>query len=249
MLYRIINFPILLSLLAIFPCLTCTRDNFLDTMKVEEGTKEPYTVYENEFERSVYYRISDSGQIQSRVSKDDGDFQDTPYPIDLVVMNNVIGNDDIVVDHNSTLVWTKCTALDNGAMDTDDNCLGGTHGLYNWNEAINLCSTLTYGGYDDWRMPTITELFSLVNFEYIAPAIDSAIFPNTEGTVGTMGKYWAATTYNDTEYVFKWHIDFNSVDLGSLFFVNISYSTDEMFLRCVRGPSSYVSAREDQKRK
>ncbi len=232
------KFLLFISLVTSLSFMKCTSDNFLDTMKMENIKTSTYTITEDQPERSVYYKISDSGQSNVQTRFDDGDYPNTPYPITLEIKNNIFNNDDIVADHISNLIWTKCTALENNIMDTDDQCLGGTHELYTWDEGMSLCTSLVYGGYDDWRMPTLTELFSLVNFDYTAPAIDSAVFPNTEGTPGNDGMYWGTTSYKDTTTNLKWHINFNTVDgpnYSALMFVNISNSFDRLYLRCVRG--------------
>jgi hypothetical protein len=39
------------------------------------------------------------------------------------------------------------------------------HNLYNWNTATELAKIITVDGYSDWRLPTIKELFALLNPE------------------------------------------------------------------------------------
>ncbi|MBB3063574.1 DUF1566 domain-containing protein [Microbulbifer rhizosphaerae] len=41
-------------------------------------------------------------------------------------------------------------------------------------------------GFNDWRVPTLTELATLVNFGRSSPAVDTAYFPNAKG-----GFYWS----------------------------------------------------------
>jgi hypothetical protein len=63
-----------------------------------------------------------------------------------------------------------------------------------WNAAIDACLALNYAGHTDWRLPSVLELLSLIDFEKGAgvTTIYDTYFPNTEWA----GKvYWSSTTY------------------------------------------------------
>jgi len=55
-------------------------------------------------------------------------------------------NEDVWTDSNTGLMWQMSPPID----DSD------------WHEARNACNGLSLGGHDDWRLPTIGELRSLV---------------------------------------------------------------------------------------
>lgn len=74
-----------------------------------------------------------------------------------------VSYEKIVIDNNTGLEWQQT--------------LSGL--TYSRAAAENYCSDLTYGGYDDWRLPTPKELTSIVNLDKSYPAIDSTYFPNT----------------------------------------------------------------------
>ena len=57
---------------------------------------------------------------------------------------------------------------------------------------INELNTAQFGGYDDWRLPTVKELSTIVDssIPYPGPTINTAYFPNTVSSY-----YWSSTTY------------------------------------------------------
>lgn len=218
-------------------------DDNIDDLILNENQyiEYPITITGDDPERTVYFKIPDTGQNRVILIGDDGSYTNIPDAINLQVNDNIYSNDDIVKDNITGLIWTKCSALNNNNMDTEDNC-NGTHGLYTWDEAKSFCEGLVYGGDDDWRLPTASELFSIVNFDNNAPAIDLDFFPDTEGEPGLLGKYWTSTKTGLFALDFRWRINFNSIDgpdpdiPDPLFFLNFDEPDDEEYVRCVRGP-------------
>ncbi len=62
-----------------------------------------------------------------------------------------------------------------------------------WTMAVSYCQALSFGGKTDWRLPTIRELASIVDYRVNDPAIDSGAFPGTKGGIDPT-RYWSATT-------------------------------------------------------
>jgi len=62
-----------------------------------------------------------------------------------------------------------------------------------WQEALTYCDSLVYGGYDDWRLPTINDLISIADFNLKNPAtaMPSLTIPNNE----KKHWFWSSTTY------------------------------------------------------
>ncbi len=78
-------------------------------------------------------------------------------------------NDGTVTDHVTGLMWTKSPDLDgDGDIDVDDKL--------SFDDALEYPDVLNaahYCGYDDWRVPSIKELYSLMNFNGTDPSIGS----------------------------------------------------------------------------
>jgi len=90
-----------------------------------------------------------------------------------------------------------------------------------WEEAWEYCADLSLGSHDDWRLPTITELISIVDYGATAwPYIDQIAFPNTSYN------YWSATTdANDGDEA--WYVLFFNGN-----YHNLTKDT-EFYVRCV----------------
>ena len=57
-------------------------------------------------------------------------------------------------------------------------------------------------GFDGWRVPTISELLSIVDFGKHGPAIDSKLFPGCQSSW-----YWSSTVYAPYP-AFAWYVNF-----------------------------------------
>jgi len=134
-----------------------------------------------------------------------------------------------VKDNSTGLTWNRCTLLKNNIINDDGNCNGLTEtDRYNWNEAISACNKLSsdrYRGYDNWRLPNIRELHSIVTYYFSTfPAITAKAFPNTKDD-----HYWTSTTAKK-DNTLAWRVDFN---LGTVLYGD---KNDKKYVRCVAGP-------------
>ncbi|MBQ1783163.1 MAG: DUF1566 domain-containing protein [Gammaproteobacteria bacterium] len=87
-----------------------------------------------------------------------------------------INSDGTVTDNRTGLVWDACNWGKSGA-----DCTAGSATHYSWQDALAqaaLANGANYKGYNDWRLPNIKELMSLVERRCQGPAINLDIFPN-----------------------------------------------------------------------
>ena len=125
-----------------------------------------------------------------------------------VLMADFVKKGDTVVDSASGLMWQDSSVVESREV------------LYG--EANTNCKRLSLAGHDDWRLPTVHELQSIVDLTRYDPAIQRGFhFVASES-------YWSSTLYADDK-VRAWNIDFKS---GST--QNSRHSYD-FYVRCVRG--------------
>lgn len=95
---------------------------------------------------------------------------------------------------------------------------------FNQSDAVAHCAALTVAGFSDWRLPTVLELVSIVDFTVTSPSINSAAFPAT-----SQNYYWSVTPYApDPGYT--WVIRFINGDASQY----LNTTTFPIPARCVR---------------
>jgi len=68
--------------------------------------------------------------------------------------------------------------IDNGDGTVTDNCTGlmwqkeTAPGMHTWQQALQYCEGLTFAGHDDWRLPNVRELGSIIDYSRFDPSID-----------------------------------------------------------------------------
>jgi len=127
------------------------------------------------------------------------------------------------LSRNSAGVVTDSTTALQWQDDYSDN--GGTIKKAKWQDAIDYCEALSLDGYEDWRLPNIRELTSLVDDTRYGPAIDVTVFTQTASDY-----YWSSTTYaRYPEHA--WYVDF---DWGYKFYYLGGKDDENYYIRCVR---------------
>jgi len=104
----------------------------------------------------------------------------------------------------------------------DDTCSTGTATFHNWHDALEYCEAIVWSGYDDWHLPSVIELVSIVEGAQAGSGIDAAAFPQTPTTVA-----FACSTPNGTASE-VWDVSFSD---GRNTIVD---KTSALAVRCVR---------------
>lgn len=119
----------------------------------------------------------------------------------------------MIADRETNLIWQD------DYSDNNDRVKYTT-----WRSAIEYCENLSLGGYDDWRLPNVNELLSLVKYNnQYAPATFQE-FQKIKSNY-----YWTSTTYA-REPKEAWTVSFY---LGNT--RNFNKRSENYYVRCVRG--------------
>ena len=114
-------------------------------------------------------------------------------------------------------------ALSGGGIRSATFNLGLLQGLQGLN-------ALRFGGYDDWRLPNIRELASLIDYGKFNPAVASEFDDCGNGSCTVAGSYWSSTTAESATFL-AWRVNF--YDGAHL----VGGKTFTMRVRAVRGGS------------
>ena len=99
--------------------------------------------------------------------------------------SDFIDNNDGTVTHKKTnLMWQRC--LFELAWD-GKTCSGSGYSTI-FNQSESRMQTDTFAGYSDWRLPTLNELNTIVEYTNYSPAVNKDIFPGTE-----IGDVWSSS--------------------------------------------------------
>ena len=142
-----------------------------------------------------------------------------------------VDNGDGTIIHKATgLMWKKCSEGITG-----DNCeiIDESVASYSWQDAFKQAKLVNemggFAGYNDWRLPNIKELASIVEEQCYQPSINEKIFPNTFADF-----YWSSTPdmFPEDNGGYAWAFSFEN---GEMHAVRKSISSRyPTYLRLVR---------------
>jgi len=119
-------------------------------------------------------------------------------------------------DGDNQYPWKGSCSGFGGTCGTDGDCPGGSvcnasdaqgggYTVFKWVAALNAAN---FAGHNDWRVPNVRELESLVDFGTLGPAVAGA-FHNPPATCTSSGYHWSSSTVAINS-LFAWGVDFNA---------------------------------------
>ncbi|MEI7436613.1 MAG: DUF1566 domain-containing protein [bacterium] len=143
--------------------------------------------------------VPETGQTTEYTAGDDGSYKKgATWPNPRFTVGTGVDGTNCVTDNLTGLVWARNANLAGIAM--------------TWADAIVYCTNLTYGGTNDWRLPNVREMQSLIDYGRNTPALC-----NTSGTgkwsendpftgVQSSDYYWSSTTYDLLSDDYAWNV-------------------------------------------
>jgi hypothetical protein len=129
--------------------------------------------------------------------------------------------DGTVTDHCTDLMWQKDTADTNGDGQVPDDKSDALLCC----DALNYCENLSFAGHDDWRLPNVRELQSIVDYSSHDPAI-APVFKAVSSFYWSATSNVAASAFGPT---FEWDVYFGDGGVG-----RVAKDGTQIYVRAVR---------------
>jgi len=144
---------------------------------------------------------------------------------------SVCGSGDTIYDNQTGLMWSRCTLGKHWNAQTQ-SCEGDAS-THNWKESLREVSKLNASAYlsqQDWRLPNVKEMGSLVDLSCVSPAIDATAFPDTDNS-----EFWTSTVFE--QYPGRaWYYNF---EFGNDYPANKHYDKQMRLVRLGKGKGSF----------
>ena len=121
---------------------------------------------------------ADGDQVASLSEGDAFYGQDANY-LKGEAMSFTDNGDGTIIDDNTGLMWQQIPTSED----------------FSWQDAVDYCESLELAGYDDWRIPSCKELYSISDFGLGWPYLNTTYFTLASGQVTKDEQYWSSDYY------------------------------------------------------
>ena len=145
-----------------------------------------------------------------------------------------VAHQPVVRDHWTGLIWQGCPK---GLY--EDDCESGALETDTWKGALDYCAflaSLSWGGQDDWRVPSRHELSTIIDDRFVDPALDPEAFATTY-----YDSLYGGTTWTSTSVVGLYEDEAPEAQSVSMYYGalvdggHMPKSTTTVEVRCVAG--------------
>jgi len=205
---------------------TGTASSFAEEIKVAANVRRP-----------IIFGFPQTGKTVPYLTYLDDGFYEMGNPVKPRFTAGTGTEVGTVIDNATGLMWEQKTD-DNTIHDYNNPKTSNPTSLYTWADAFDVflkgLNTANFAGHNDWRIPNVNELQSIVNYGAVEPSIYS-IFntpPYYTRPSNPTSFYWTSTTRADDSSI-AWWVDFHDGDV----WIHDNDKTANWFpVRAVRGP-------------
>ena len=149
-----------------------------------------------------------TGTVPARCPRDvhqRGEYVRPAQHADIIIYRLANGT---VLAPQTKLMWMRCLL---GQTLTSGLCTG-TPSTFTWPDALNAAKAQTFAGYNDWRLPNVKELLSILEDRCWTPALNADLFP-----IPQLFTAWSSTPSAvnlANEFIDAWVVDGNGYVSG-----------------------------------
>lgn len=175
--YRNTLLKLVASLLSVVLLISCEETEPLEDLDDDDQELSIFNYLLSATGQTTLY--DNDGEVISNLSEGDALYgQDANYQAGDAMM--FLDNDDgTITDLNTGLMWQQTPSSED----------------FTWQEAVDYCNELELDGHDDWRIPSLKELYSISNFSTGWPYLDIDYFDLASGQVTKDEQFWSSNYY------------------------------------------------------